>query len=59
MNINNLFYTLQGIFAGYVTLVACESKYIYTTLGYLLLIVSGTMLVSSVSYFINQMMREE
>lgn len=55
--IDAMFYTLQGIFAGYIILVACESREVYQWEATLLIIVAGSMIVSTINHFTNLMMK--
>ena len=57
--IDSMFYTLQGIFAGYIILVACESREVYQWEATLLIIVAGSMLVSTINHFTDLMMNED
>ena len=57
--IDTLYYIMQGIFAGYIILVACESTRVYQWEATTLILVAGAMLVSTINHFTAKMMREE
>ena len=57
--IDTLYYIMQGVFAGYIILVACNSTRVYQWEATTLILVAGAMLVSTINHFTAKMMRED
>lgn len=57
--IDTMYYLTQGIFAGYIILVACNSTRVYQWEATTLILVAGAMLVSTINHFTNLMMIDE